>query len=95
MPDIHLTGHLDEFHFLRYGKVKTNRIDDLVPLAQTFNSSKIILKIDVAMMGVETNFIFFNMGDAAQRIGGLFILFLPLILLVQCFDPLTFLVNFS
>ena len=65
MPDTHLTGHLEEFHFLRYGVVETNRIDDLVPLANTFNSSKIIFRIDVAMVGVETHFIFYNAGDAA------------------------------
>lgn len=58
IPDLHLIGHLEWMHFLKYGKVQSNRIDDLIPLAAKFNSSKVVVLLDLKMVGVETNYYF-------------------------------------
>jgi hypothetical protein len=85
-PDIHLTEHLNYFRFLKYHPVRDKRIgiDNLIPLSNQFNSSAVILNIDMFSRGFLMTHEFYNWGDICQRMGSLIICFLfPAIMLLQ------------
>lgn len=90
-----MQGNLEFYHFLVYGMADTKREDGAIPLTDRYNGTKIVIKIDLAMLGVDSTYTFKNSGDVTERIGCLLIIVLPFLLLVQSCDSLIFFKSFG